>query len=242
MLAYLWIDLSTLAFPLAFSRSARFGFGKGPAWRNAWIAVTVSAAPFILWDFLFTRLGVWEFNPKYLAGPRLLGLPVEELLFFWAIPFACLFIYRNLENAAAAKSLSAVGPATSRRPSAFSHIHRLSDASLRLIWGGLSVACLSLAVLHSDKLYTQSVGLLGGVTAGLLGFFRPGFSGRLLLALLLQYLPFLIVNGLLTALPVVTYRAEDILGFRIGSIPLEDSIYSFVMLVLPVSIYEGLQT
>jgi lycopene cyclase domain-containing protein len=96
------------------------------------------------------------------------------------------------------------------------------------------------ASLHFDRIYTVSVSLLGACSAGLLAWFRPKYSGPLMLALVVQYIPFLLVNGILTYLPVVIYGSDAITGFRIGSIPIEDFIYSFVMLVCPVCIYEYL--
>ena len=62
------------------------------------------------------------------------------------------------------------------------------------------------------------------------------------LALAVQYVPFLIVNGILTALPVVIYRPDGILGLRIGTIPVEDAIYAFVLLALPVALFETLSS
>ena len=51
--AYLLIDAASVAFPLAFSFSARFGFGR--AWPRAWAAVLLSALPFAAWDIAFAR-------------------------------------------------------------------------------------------------------------------------------------------------------------------------------------------
>jgi lycopene cyclase domain-containing protein len=54
-------------------------------------------------------------------------------------------------------------------------------------------------------------------------------------------LPFFIVNGVLTALPVVWYNNAEIMGPRIGTIPAEDSMYSMLMLLLTVTLYELLR-
>ena len=47
----------------------------------------------------------------------------------------------------------------------------------------------------------------------------------------------LVFNTYLTALPIVRYNSERILGLRLGTIPLEDFAYLAVALVLTPSIY-----
>lgn len=51
-------------------------------------------------------------------------------------------------------------------------------------------------------------------------------------------LGFLICNGILTALPVVTYNPAEMLNFRFFSIPAEDFIYGFSLITSTISIYE----
>ncbi|RME59988.1 lycopene cyclase domain-containing protein, partial [Candidatus Parcubacteria bacterium] len=92
---YLLINLFAVSIPLGFSFHPRLKFWS--QWR-AWLpAILLPAAPFILWDVLFTELGVWGFNPDHLLGITLLGLPLEEWMFFVAIPYACLFTYHSLK-------------------------------------------------------------------------------------------------------------------------------------------------
>ena len=49
---------------------------------------------------------------------------------------------------------------------------------------------------------------------------------------------FLICNGILTAVPVVTYNPSDMLGFRFFTIPVEDFVYGFSLITSTISIYE----
>ena len=51
---------------------------------------------YIIWDILFTYLGVWGFNNKYLIGYNIFNLPLEEWLFFICIPYASLFIHYSI--------------------------------------------------------------------------------------------------------------------------------------------------
>ena len=53
---------------------------------------------YILWDIIFTKLGIWGFNNQYLNGIYILNLPIEEILFFLCIPFCCLYTYHLVEK------------------------------------------------------------------------------------------------------------------------------------------------
>ena len=44
-------------------------------------------------------------------------------------------------------------------------------------------------------------------------------------------IPFLIVNGLLTSIPVVLYNDAENLGIRIYTIPVEDVFYGYALLL-----------
>ena len=48
----------------------------------------------------------------------------------------------------------------------------------------------------------------------------------------------LVVNGFLTALPVVIYNNNENLNFRIGTIPVEDFAYSAILLVMNIALYQ----
>ncbi len=43
---------------------------------------------FAVWDWYAIRSGHWSFDPQRLLAVRILGLPLEELLFFIVIPVA----------------------------------------------------------------------------------------------------------------------------------------------------------
>jgi lycopene cyclase domain-containing protein len=51
------------------------------------------------------------------------------------------------------------------------------------------------------------------------------------------YVPFLIINTVLTALPVVEYHSKAIWGLRVGTIPLEDFFYNYAMLSFYLLVY-----
>lgn len=57
----------------------------------------------------------------------------------------------------------------------------------------------------------------------------------------------LIVNGILTGLPVVRYRSSTILGWRLVHAPVEDVLFGFAMVLMTLSVWvwlgrRGVQT
>ncbi len=89
---YLLVDLGCHFCSLAiFFSSQNCSFTKNGS--LLWPAIILSTDSFVIWDSYFTQIGVWGFTPKYLIGAYLFDLPIEEILFFICIPYACLFTY-----------------------------------------------------------------------------------------------------------------------------------------------------
>ena len=93
---YLAVDLGVLAAPLLLSFDKRVNFFS--QWKDFWPVNLVVLTFFIAWDVLFTKWGIWGFNPDYLLGPEWLGLPLEEWLFFICIPYASVFTYAVIKS------------------------------------------------------------------------------------------------------------------------------------------------
>jgi lycopene cyclase domain-containing protein len=91
---YLVLDILTILFPFLFSFYSKANFSK--KWKYLWIAILIPGTIFLIWDEIFTQLNVWGFNPEYLTGIYLGSLPLEEVLFFICIPYACVFTYEAL--------------------------------------------------------------------------------------------------------------------------------------------------
>src|SRR5436309_400464 len=53
---------------------------------------------YIAWDVYFTSIYVWSFNTDYITGIYFFNLPAEELLFFFVIPYCCMFIYECVRS------------------------------------------------------------------------------------------------------------------------------------------------
>jgi lycopene cyclase domain-containing protein len=76
--------------------------------------------------------------------------------------------------------------------------------------------------------------------------FRNYFKSFDALSFLISYaiclIPFLIVNGFLTAIPVVIYNDAENLGIRIYTIPFEDSFYGMLLVMMNIVIFEKVKS
>lgn len=219
MYIYLYLNLFTIFFPFVLSFDKRVAFYKN--WPYLLPAILANALIFIFWDSIFTRIGVWGFNPDYLVGWYLFNLPLEELLFFFTVPYACVFIYETLNTYVKKDYL---------KPYA---------RGLTIL---LVVLLVSLGILFLPRLYT-SITFLALAIMLVLHYllFKKHFLGRFYAAYFVHLIPFLLVNGVLTAIPIVWYNNDYNLGFRLTTIPAEDTMYSMLMLLITITIYEFLK-
>jgi lycopene cyclase domain-containing protein len=217
---YLALNVGSVSIPLAFSFDKRIHFYKN--WKYLFPALICVATFFVIWDFWFTEIGVWKFNHMYVLGIDLVNLPLEELMFFIFIPYACMFIYESLKYYFPKDPFERVG-----RPVAII----------------LGITCLAIAFAMNDRMYTAVTLILLGMFLLLNVFaFHSWFLGRFFLMYLVSLIPFGIVNGVLTAMPVLIYNDFENSGIRIGTIPVEDAFYSMLMLLMNVTIYEHLKS
>lgn len=180
-------------------------------------AILLTALFFIIWDYFKTKAGVWSFNDRYILGIKIGGLPLEECLFFFTIPYACVFVYEALSY----------------------YIPRLVfTPRLRNILYALSVLSFFSSLFIFPKTYTFSVLFIIGLVLPIaIRILNKEQLDKLLLSYLICFIPMFIVNGLLTALPVVLYDDTRNLGIRLGTIPVEDFIYFAIFHTMNISIY-----
>lgn len=209
---YLVLDIASVLFPLALSFDKKVAFYK--LWKYLFPAMFISGAFFILWDVLFTAQGVWGFNPKYITGINLFNLPIEEVLFFVCVPYSCVFIYEVFNAYVKRDILGTCGT-------------RISIL--------ISIISLLACILFYDKTYTI---VNAGICLALVLFatfpYRFRNLGRFYLAYFVSLIPFLICNGILTSLPIVTYNNEENMAIRLFTIPLEDVFYCLSLLLSTV--------
>jgi lycopene cyclase domain-containing protein len=217
---YLAVNIFAISFPLARSFESKVKFSS--KWFALFPALFLTATFFLIWDHWFTVIGVWEFNPKYLLGIFIFQLPIEEWLFFFTVPFACIFIYEVLIY--------------------FFPKDILQPAGKLFVFVMIPVL-LILAFLNLDKMYT-SVNFIVGALVLVIHWliFKDKYIGRFLITYLVHLIPFIICNGVLTGgltpEPVVKYNNSENLGIRIWTVPIEDTIYSMTLLLMNVSLFE----
>ncbi len=181
----------------------------------------VPALLYIAWDIFFTGQGVWRFNEKYITGLKIANLPVEEILFFLVIPYCCVFIY---------ECVRCYFPRLCRQ--------RWADAFLRM----LAISLVIGGAIFYDRYYTSWTFLFSGIFIFAVYLYKHFFRGfdaaSFVVSYLIVLIPFLIVNGFLTAIPVVLYNDAENLGIRIYTIPLEDVFYGLLLIMMNVALYE----
>ncbi len=220
---YLALDSAALIGPVALSFDRRVAFYRN--YRYLFPAILCMMLVFVPWDMAFVAVEIWGFDARYVCGIALGNLPIEEWLFFPAVSYACLFIYECLRYY------------VPRNPLERWH---------RPILLAIAMIGLALALTHPAHLYTSlKVGTASLAILGVLYLMRPDYLGRFLLTYLISWVPFLLMNGVLTGAfidgQVVWYAPAHILGLRIGTIPVEDAYYSLMMLLLTTVTYEALR-
>jgi lycopene cyclase domain-containing protein len=223
MYLYLLLNLSAVSIPFLYSFNKKMMFIK--QWKSVFLSIIIVALFFVTWDIIFTSKGIWGFNDSYHMPYLLGGLPLEEILFFFCIPYASIFIHYSLEHF---------------KPSLI-----LSKKTTKLITFLLVLILVLVLIFNSDKLYT-SVNYTLLIFTLLLGlFFGVQLLRRFFLSFLIILMPFFLVNGILTgsiiAEPVVWYNDLENLGIRLFTIPVEDIGYAFNMLFLVVFINEKIK-
>lgn len=216
---YFLILAASVAGPLVLSFDKKVAFYKN--WKYVFPAMIIPALLYIFWDVYFTKIGVWSFNEEYITGIKLVNLPLEEVLFFFIVPYCCIFIYACIK-------------------SYFPNLvnKKRADLFLKL----LAAILLVLGLIYFSKHYTSWTFVLTGAFILQLYLLRSFFKSFDAVSFLVSYaiclIPFLIVNGFLTAMPVVQYNDAENLGIRIYTIPFEDAFYGMLLVLMNVVIYE----
>ena len=218
---YLFIDILTVVIPVVFSFHPKIRFYVH--WKYLFPALGITSILFISWDILFTHLGIWWFNDPYVTGIKIANLPFEEVLFFFTIPYASVFLYYSVKvffKESRYKILSAI------------------------VSPGIIIYQLFMILLFYDRLYTLVSSLSVIVLVIFLQYYKGvAFLGRFYFSFAILLIPFILVNGLLTGgmflnNEIVSYNNFENSGIRILTIPLEDVSYCFVLILSNIWLYE----
>ncbi len=220
---YFLILAASLAGPLALSFDKKVAFYKN--WKYLFPAMLIPALFYIIWDSYFTYTGIWSFNEKYNTGLYIYNLPVEEILFFIVVPYCCMFIYECIRY---------YFPAVKNKVAADVFLKCLG--AVLLITGGI----------FYQKQYSSWTFIFNGLFIFTVYACRKYFNmfdaASFLMAYAVCLIPFLIVNGFLTALPVINYNHSQNFNTRIYTIPFEDAFYGMLLILMNVVIYERLKS
>ena len=132
MSLYLFLNIASFLIPFLYSFEKRMQYIK--RWKVIFPSLIITALFFIIWDIIFTQMGVWSFNPRYHSGIEFFGLPIEEWLFFICIPYASIFIHFSFQY--------------------FLPNVALSDTAVKKIYSVLMLITIPVIVFNFDKWYT----------------------------------------------------------------------------------------
>ena len=213
--------MGSLFFPFIFSFEKQISFYR--RWKSLSIAILISGVFFIVWDSLFSYFGFWSFNDKFILGPRFLGLPLEEWMFFIVIPYCSVFIYETSKL----------------------YLPRLNyNKQIEYLLWFVVIVFSVLAIMNFGKWYTfinmiSNVLLL--VYVLVFSNFKKYFT-HFALTFVVSFFPMLFVNGVLTSMPVVEYNSSFFSEIRLMDIPIEDFSYFLLLLLMNLLIYEKIES
>jgi len=208
MSEYLAINIFIIIVPLFLSFEKKVQYYRN--FHLVLLSILLVSIPFIIWDSIAVMRKDWGFNDKFILGITFFNLPLEEILFFFNVPYSTIFIYESLSFYFQDKKL------------------KVKKGYFLLI----SLLLLIAAVIFNDKYYTSTVSLFTAAFILTSVFFRFDIiTSRLYwIFILITYIPFLLVNYVLTALPIVWYSEAAFLGYRLTTIPAEDFLYSYSLI------------
>jgi lycopene cyclase domain-containing protein len=176
---------------------------------------------FIVWDGLKTFVGVWAFSTDYIINKFIGNLPIEEYLFFVTIPIACVFIHQCILS------------------------YNIFNANYNdnILVSVIVLILLIIGIYFWHLLYTSTVCLItSSVLCFHIVFGEASDRTKTYHAYLFSILPFIVINGILTGgftnSPIISYNEGEFLNLRFISIPIEDVIYLFPLLLGNISFYE----
>ncbi len=217
---YLFINVGSLLVPFLFSFHPKIKFYK--EWKYFWPANFIAAFVFLIWDAVFTQRKVWGFNTGYTSGVYFFNLPIEEVLFFICIPFACVFTYHCL--------------------GLFFDLQQ-NEKHENIVCIALIVLLLGIGLIQFQHIYTSFTFISTALLLATMKFvFKIKWFGNFICVYPVLLIPFFVVNGILTGSglqePVVWYNNAENLGIRLFTIPIEDVVYGFELIMLNVFFYE----
>jgi lycopene cyclase domain-containing protein len=184
-------------------------------WPALGLSLLVNMLIFIPWDHIFTVSGFWGFDSNYLSGYSFLELPLEEWMFFICIPYACVFMHHAILY--------------------FHRSKRLPVKFTNVLSGIILIVLLISSIIYRDRWYTVINFVYGITLLSLIVWKRNDLLRHYYMTFIFMLIPFFIINGILTGSgiedPVVWYNNFENIGLRLGTIPVEDTVYAFTLIL-----------
>jgi lycopene cyclase domain-containing protein len=219
---YFLILACSFAGPFLLSFDKKVAFYK--KWKFVFASMILPAIFYIIWDGYFANEKIWFFNSEYISTENFIyNLPLEEVLFFFIVPYCCTFVY---------ECVCTYFPAlqTNKKADSFFWI--------------LGFILLIVGFITFKLRYTSYTSIFLAVFIFIVLACRKYFSSFNSTAFLIAYaiilFPYFIVNGFLTAIPVITYNDTENLATRIYTIPIEDMFYGMLLVMMNIVGYEKL--
>lgn len=171
------------------------------------ISLVLCSVFFILWDYMFARIGIWGFNENYIRGWLIFGFPIEEIIWFFVIGICSLFVQELVEQR--------IG------------FPKLMKTKAHKIIIGIGILFLISTIMNRALLYTGMVCLINfGI---ILLYFQMGKYEdylQIIYGFVWLIIPMVIFDGILTGMftheALVQYEPEEFLRIRLITIPIED--------------------
>jgi lycopene cyclase domain-containing protein len=217
---YLLLNLGSISIPFLFSFHPKLKFYR--YWKALFLSIGITMIVFIPWDIIFTQNGFWGFNDFYYLDYKIFDLPLEEWMFFICIPYACVFTHYAI----------------------LSYFPKLTlKFKTTLIISILLLVILSLVLIFNhDKWYTLINYLYAIILLPIVLKINFNLLRSYYLTFMVMLIPFFIVNGVLTGSfienEIVWYNNHQNLGIRIFTIPIEDTIYAFTLILTNLFLVE----
>jgi lycopene cyclase domain-containing protein len=186
--------------------------------KSTMISLFIMALIFSIWDQIVTGKW-WVFNQKFILEIKIGNLPIEEILFFFSIPFACLLIWENLSQFKIKNS----------------QIKNFNPAAML----AFLFICIGVVFLATRMEYSSIVSLILGIMILIDFIFQKLLAQKTTLIFFgIVVILTTIFNNFLTSLPILIYDNAYKTGFLFGTMPIEDVFYGLILIFGNISLYE----
>lgn len=212
---YFLILLVSMAVPLALILDKRTGLLV--KYKAFLPSISIVAVFFLFLEYFLTAKGILGFHNDFITGIFIGELPIEEILFFFAIPFLGIAVYEYIK------------------------LFVKPDWNLggfRIGAFVLSIALVALCFLNTNADYTFYSFLTAGIMIYVPYKSKNPNMGLYLISLGVALIPISAVYWFSTSLPLISYDYIETSGFRLGTIPIENFALSTALLIANFLVYD----